>query len=400
MKIFESSSIGKMKIKNRLIRSATFEGMCDENGFPKEEYHNHYSKLAKNDVGLLITGFSYCSKEGAAIQPGQAGIDSDDKIPYYKKITDSVHGYNSKIAMQIAHTGRQTRSSATGNDVLGVSNKKSFYFGEKPKVLTTEKIYSIVNEFVDAAVRAKKSGFDAVQIHAAHGYLIHQFILPSINNRKDEFGIDKEYGIGIKFLGIIIDQIIDKCGDFPILVKVSASDDYRNKFSKEQFISLIRFLDSKKVDGIEISYGTMDQALNIFRGSSIPYNTILDFDPVYKKRNTILRKVWKFFAKAFLSKEIIQFSPMYNINFAELAKRYTTVPVITVGGFRSKKEIELVLSKEQADFVSLCRPFLAEPDFAIKIKENEEYRSRCINCNVCAIKTGTYKITSCINANL
>ena len=168
-------------MKNRIIRSATFEGMCDTEGFPRPGYISHYHHLARSGVGGIITGFAYISKDGRAMHPGQAGIDSNQKIPSYRKMTELVHQNDCKIFMQIAHAGRQTRQSVTNEEVKGCTTKKSFYFGGKPRPLSTEEIYPVIEKFGDAACFARAAGFDGIQVHAAHGYLVHQFILRSIN---------------------------------------------------------------------------------------------------------------------------------------------------------------------------------------------------------------------------
>jgi len=395
-KLFQPEKVGKLTLINRIVRSATYEGMCDAHGFPTDEYLESYTALSRNGIGAIITGFVYISPCGRAMHPRQGGIDKDAKIPAYKRMTDRVHSNGGKIIMQIAHSGRQTISDAVGGQVRGASTKRSSYFGSIPKQLTAEEALSLTQRFADAALRCKKAGFDGAQLHAAHGYLIHQFILPSVNNRKDIFGIDKERGIGTYFLGLVIDKVREQCGiDFPLLVKISAGDDYGNNFTQEQFVQLIRFLDEKKVEAIEISYGTMDHALSIFRGRTVPLDTILKYTPKYKTGGAISRFLRKWFLYPFVQPSLKMFTPMYNLPFAKIAKQHTQIPIICVGGFRTKQEMTDAVERNETDFVSLCRPFICEPDFVSKLIADPEYASKCIDCNVCAVMCDSTNSTRC-----
>ena len=395
MEVFETTGIGSTDLKNRVIRSATYEGMCDDLGFPTTKYYEMYETLARNEIGGIITGFAYISDEGKAMQPGQAGIDNERKIPYYQKLTDIVHKYHSSIFMQIAHTGRQTKKSATGKEVVGCSAKKTIYFNEKPRVLTTGEVYQIIDKFGNSASYAKEAGFDGIQLHAAHGYLIHQFLLPSVNKRQDEFKIDNTSNIGTRFLDLVIDNIRAKCGDeFPVLIKISGSDDYYRKFGEQQLINLIQFLNTKKLNAIEISYGTMDFALNIFRGD-MPDDLILYRNPIFNSGSFYSRFLKKTIALNFFKVMLKPYSPMYNLGYASIAKKHTAIPIISVGGFRTYDEIEYAIKEKNIDFVSLCRPFVAEPDFVIKLMHDKNYKSKCINCNYCAIMCDTNNRTMC-----
>jgi 2,4-dienoyl-CoA reductase-like NADH-dependent reductase (Old Yellow Enzyme family) len=395
VKTFQPVNIAGIPFRNRIIRSATYEGMCDEKGFPTERYCEAYENLARNGAGGIVTGFAYISQEGRAMQPAQTGIEAPDKIPGLRIMTDKVHRYGCPVILQIAHTGRQTLRCATGLAIRGSSSRRSVYFREKPIPFSTGEVYDVIRKFTQAALYAKHAGFDGIQIHAAHGYLVHQFLLPGINNREDEFGIDPQTGIGSEFLRRVIGSVRERCGsDFPVLVKISGAINNEKQFNTDHFISLIRFLDRTGVDAIEISYGTMDDPFNIFRGD-MPVNLILAKNPIFKTRNPVKRFLNKAIIETWFKSRQLPFAPVYNLKYSALAKTITGIPVISVGGFRQLSEIEEALTSGSADLVSLSRPFVAEPDIVLKMKNDRNYKSLCVNCNYCAVMCDSGVPTRC-----
>jgi 2,4-dienoyl-CoA reductase-like NADH-dependent reductase (Old Yellow Enzyme family) len=396
MQLFERAHIGTVTLPNRILRSATFEGMCDAQGRPSERYLRHYSSLATQNIGAIITGFAFVSCDGRAMQPGQAGMDSDDKIPRFAATTDSVHRLGGRIFLQIAHAGRQTLPSTTGGAVYSPGRKKSGYFNIKPRRLTTDHAKRIVDDFASATHRARDAGFDGVQLHAGHGYLIHQFLNPAVNDRDDIFGIDPHTGIGTEFLRQVIEHIRSKCGRaFPLIVKISAGDEYRRGMTGASFINLIRFLNTQDIDAIEISWGTMDHALNIFRGTGIPVEAILSYNPRYRARSLLKRSIWKTFVLPIMRRSVMPFTASYNLPFAEAARKHSRVPLICVGGFRSGCDAVDAVENKQIDFVALCRPFIREPSLVFKWQGNIASSSACINCNRCAIMCDSGQPTRC-----
>jgi 2,4-dienoyl-CoA reductase-like NADH-dependent reductase (Old Yellow Enzyme family) len=393
--IFSPYDHGSLHLKNRIIKSGIYEGRCDVNGYPGQAYNNFYELLAKSGAGGLITGFAFISREGRAMQPYQAGIDNPDKIRPFRKMTDAVHRYDCPVFLQVSHSGRQSLRKSTGSWLRGASSKSSVYFRQKPVPLETWEVYERIEQFGLAAFYAKEAGFDGIQLHAAHGYLIHQFILPAINNRSDEFGVKGSFGIGTAFLEKIISTVRDKCGaGFPVLVKVSGGVDLEPGFSKDQFIELIRFLDRMEVSAIEISYGTMDHALNIFRGD-YPESLILSRNPMLRSRSGVKRMINRVILRQYFVKKLKPFTPAYNLEYASLAKMHTYLPVISVGGFRSGEEIKDAISGGKTDLVGLARPFIHEPDFVEKIKADISYKSPCLNCNYCSVMCDSEIETRC-----
>ncbi|MDR1888559.1 MAG: hypothetical protein LBQ81_04155 [Zoogloeaceae bacterium] len=358
-----------------IIRSATFEGMADAHGFPTARYQRYYAMLSRH-VKKMVCGFLYISEAGRAMHPGQAGMDSPAKIAAFRPITRAVHDNGAKIIAQIAHAGRQTNHARAE----GVSARPSSYFGVRPKALSTAEVEGVIMDFARAAQFARAAGFDGVQLHAAHGYLIHQFMLRSVNDRTDA------YAAPYLFLERVIAAVREGCGaDFPLWVKISAGVDIES-FSRADFLALIHTLDACRVDAIEVSYGTMDVALNIFRGAA-PLRTILRFNPLMASKGL----AWKLFRLPFEYARLKPFRPAYNLEAARLAQAQTTIPVYAVGGFQSGAEIAAANFKH----ISLCRPFICEPNFLKKLAANPAYVSKCIHCNLCAVMSDSDRPLRC-----
>lgn len=391
-KIFEPLVLKNITIKNRLIRAATYEGCADYAGFPKKELLDIYSALSLGGIGAIITGFTFISQSGRAMQPRQCGIDHDNKIKAWKNI---IHPFKEKypstaIFMQLAHTGRQTRTEISQFPVLGVSSKKCTYFRGKVHILTEEEILNIIEQFGAAARRAQIIGFDGVQIHAAHGYLIHQFLSSWTNTRKDCWA-DKNL-----FLTKVIQAIQLSCGnDYPILIKLSAEDDNIPGVRITDTINTVKLLGSLGVDAVEISYGTMEYAFNIIRGAW-PIEEALKINPLFNKTNKLALRLWKlFFLKKYL-KILKPFCPNYNVACAKMIKgKVSDLPVIVTGGIRTLSGMLSILNLAQADAISLARPLINDQELPIKIKKDIFSNSSCVNCNLCTIYCDSDRMTYC-----
>lgn len=389
--LFAPLELRNVTLKNRLIRSATYEGWGDSNGMPRPGMADLYLELAHGGVGSIITGFVFVSQAGRAMQPGQCGIDTNAKIAPWQRIIERVHenSPNVQLFMQIAHTGRQTRREVTDLPVAGVSARRCTYFRERIRVLDNAGIEAIVEEFGEAAQRAREAGFDGIQVHAAHGYLIHQFLSPWTNTRKDRWANP------LLFLEQVIHSVRKKCGDkFPILVKLSAEDDNMPGIRIEDTIHTVKRLEILQIDAVELSYGTMEYALNIIRGRC-PVDIVLEVNPLFNRMPPFPRKLWKIF---FLKRYLKRFSPFqenYNADAAERIRKETVLPVFVVGGIRSADSMVKCIEMQKLSAVSLCRPLICEPDLPKKIREGTTERSRCSNCNLCTVYCDSSQTLRC-----
>jgi len=195
--LFTPMEINGMQLKNRLVRSATYEHMAAEDGKVTDQLISFYSKLAEGGVGLIVLGATYIQENGHGL-PNQIGISSDGHIPGLKKLVDQIHDHDAKVALQIYHAGRQTTPATIGGQtpIAPSAIEPDPLFNTSPREMTAEEINETINAFGAAAIRSKEAGFDAVQLHAAHGYLLAQFLSPHTNRRTDEWGGNPENRMG------------------------------------------------------------------------------------------------------------------------------------------------------------------------------------------------------------
>lgn len=377
--LFAKTNIRGMELKNRLVRSATHEGMADLNGFPTQNLFRLYERLAKGGIGLIITGFAFVTPDGKSPFMGMQGIHMDDHISRYRELVQSVHENGARIAMQIVHCGRQTTQEAIGTKPMGPSAVKEKSLFVKPREMTEEDIERIIEAFAQAARRVKEAGFDAVQIHAAHGYLVNQFLCPHTNRRKDQWGGPLENRM--RFVRKIYEQCRKQVGDeFPVLVKINGTDNMKNGLKIEESAVMAQIMGEIGFDGIEISCGIMEDGYSMLRGD-VPIEAILSEWPMYKSKDPIFHFIMKKFGR-----KIIKPPPMiqaYNRESARAIKSKVKVPVFLVGGITDPASMEEIIEKGDADYISLCRALITDPAFPEKIRSGSREPSRCIHCNLC-----------------
>jgi len=395
-KVFEPAAIGAIKLRNRIIRSATHEGLADEEGCPTDNLLKKYETLAKNDVACIITGFAGVMRNGKSSGHNMLMIDRDSFIDSYKRITEKIHENGASIILQIAHCGRQTRSKITGLPTVAPSAIKSKSFSEEtPKELSEPEIHEIIDNFVKAIERAKKSGFDGVQLHLAHGFLLSSFLSSHSNRRTDKWGGTTENKFRI--INEIFTRAKQQVGGFPILVKLNAYDRRKGGMSVHESVEIAKMLEKAGCAAIEVSCGVYDDGLCTIRGEKLPIDAAFKYGFQYKELPAFIKSIAKLIIPALTPK--IKPYENYNVAAAGEIKKNVQIPVIAVGGIKSIDSIKKIISTGQADFVSMSRPFIIEPNIVRKFKEGTQQRSKCVACNYCLIAAEENPL-KCFNGKL
>jgi 2,4-dienoyl-CoA reductase-like NADH-dependent reductase (Old Yellow Enzyme family) len=359
MRCSEPKKIGNLMIKNRFVRAATGERLANDDGSVTNEFLQFYKILAEGGVGLIITGITYVHPSGQALL-NQMAIDRDALIPGLKKLIKTVHdhGDGCKIVVQLAQSGRQ---SLVVDSPLAPSALYEPMFGKMPREMTIEDIEETIKYFAEAARRAKEAGFDAVQIHAAHGYLLSEFLSPYTNKRIDEYGGNTENRCRI--IKEIYNKTVELVGkDFPILIKMNVDDFLDGGIDLNESKKIAEKFSKIGFAAIETSGCMWETALRSAEE--------LGWEPAFNPEARINID----------SKD----KEAYHLPYAREIKKLIDVPLILVGGIRSLDVIEELLEQGSADFVSLCRPLIREPDLPNKwLKGSGENTCKCISCNSC-----------------
>lgn len=346
-KLFDKTSINGMNLSNRFVRSATHEALANTDGTCTDALIKMMEDLAEGNVGLIISGHTFVSPEGRA-GALQAGIHSDEMIPGLKKMADAVHAKNGKIICQIAHAGAHADFKSSGLDVFGPSEIKK---NEKTicREITVDDIKRLVSAFGDAALRAKKAGFDGVQIHSAHGYMLSQFLSPRSNKRTDSYGGCIENRA--RFLVEVLENIRSKTGrDFPVIAKINSEDFTENGLNLDDMLTVSGMLEAGGADAIEMSGG------------------ILGSEEKSPARKGLLKT---------------EEDEVYYRDSAVKFKKQLGIPLMLVGGIRSFSVAETIVDSGMADYIALSRPLIREPNLVSRWQAGNSEKATCLSCNKC-----------------
>ena len=320
--IFEPLKLNNLTLKNRLLRSATWEGIALDDGSINEKIYSIYEEVSKGGIGGIITGFTSVASNDHYFE-GMMRLSDDKLIPQYKKLTDIAHKENCPIISQLA-------LGAYYEDEIEIT----------PDHMTIEDIKKVIVLFIKAAERAKKANFDGVQIHAAHFFFLSRFISPLINHRKDNYGGSTQNRIRI--LIEILKGIKEKNLGLHISLKINSSDFNEGGIDEEECLEICKIMAKEGIDSIEISGN----------GTSRP---------------RIKPHV----------------NEAYFLKCAEKVAENVNIPIAIVGGIRSKKTMQNILDNTKIEIISLSRPIICQPDFPKRLESGDIEDSKCVSCNGC-----------------
>ena len=345
-KLFEPGMIGGLEIRNRIVMPAMGCSLAESSGEAGARMIKYYADRARGGAGLIITEITRIDDETGVGTPNQLSVTNTHMIAQLSRLVEAVHAYDTKLFVQLHHPGNQTPSRLIGGrQPVSASDVTCKVIGEQPRALTTEEVEAMVRKFVTGAVIAQKAGVDGVEIHAAHGYLVSQFLSPHTNKRTDKYGGSFEGRM--RFITEIIMGIKAYCGpNFPISVRMNGSDYLPDGITEEDGIAQARYLEKLGISCINVSCGTYDSGATII-------------EPNYFKEG------WKRHLAA-------------NIRTA------VNIPVIAVSNIKHPAIAEKTLEQGLYDFIGIARGHLADPDWGKKAREGKDVLIRkCIGCMEC-----------------
>lgn len=372
-KIFTPVTFGPVTLRNRTIRSAAFENMCYGNK-PSQDLFNYHTAVAKGGIGMTTIAYAAVNRSGLSFD-GQLYM-CEEIIPELKKLTDAIHAEGAKASIQLGHCGNMTHRSTCGQMPVGASGGFNLYSPTFVRKLKEQEIYDLVKDFGNAVNLARKAGFDAVEIHAGHGYLISQFLSPYTNHRKDQFGgtLDKR----MNFMRLVMKEVMKAAGDdMAVFVKTNMYDGFKRGLGIDECIVVAKELEKLGVHALVLTAGFVSKApMAVMRGA-MPLKTLAYYmDP---------KKFWWLkLGLKFCGRMMIPTVPYEEAYFLEDAKRFRaelSLPLVYVGGLVSKSKMEEVLD---ADFqgLQMARALVHDTDFVNKLAAGEE-RSGCKHSNYC-----------------
>lgn len=374
---FNEQVLNNTILKNKFIKSATFEGMYLD-GLPTNELIDHHVTIAKGGVALTTVSYGAVSKNGRTFK--EQMYIHEKSLKSLKVMVNKVHDADGKISIQLTHCGYFSKNKDVKKPLAPskVFNEYGFLSGVVfSKEMTQNDMNTVSNAFANSALKLKNIGFDAVEIHMGHGYLLSQFLSPWTNKRKDEFGgcIENRARFPIQ----VLKNVRARVGrDFPILVKINLSDGFKKGFSLEDCKYVIKELEKNGCSAAVLSGGfTSKTPFYLMRGK-VPLIGMI------KNGKTLAEKITMSIFGPFLIKKY-SFTPNFFLEQAKEIRRVTKMPLVYLGGIDSKIGIIEIL-KAGFEFLAIARPLIHDPNFIAKLASNTIEKSGCTRCNKCVVE--------------
>lgn len=371
-KLFTEAYIGPVKLRNRTIRSAAFEGMGKDNN-PTQALKDYHVSVAKGGVGMTTIAY-------AGICRSALSFDSQlwlrpEIIDSLRDITDEIHANGAKASIQIGHCGNMTHRSTAGGTPVGASTGFNLYSPTFVRGLKKHEIKEIAKYFGEAVNLARQAGFDCIEVHAGHGYLISQFLSPYTNHRHDEYGGSLENRM--KFMRECMEEVMKAAGnDMGVLVKINMNDGFKSGLQEDGCLIVAKELEKSGAHALVLSGGFVSKApMYVMRGK-MPIHTMTHY----------MDQPWLKYAVRMFGDIMVpshKFKPLYFLDQARLFRRELKMPLVYVGGVTSREDADKIIDEERFEFLQMGRALLNDPDFVNKMAADEFHKSPCEHLNYC-----------------
>lgn len=378
--LFTPYQLGPITLRNRAIRSAAFENMAYGNA-PSQDLYNYHTAVAKGGAGMTTVAYCSVNRSGVSFD-GQLYIHEEIK-PALKHLTDGIHEHGAKASIQLGHCGNMTHFYTCKCMPVGASSGFNLYSPTIHRALTKEEIKQTVKDFGYAVDFCRECGFDCIEIHAGHGYLISQFLSPYTNRRKDEYGgsLDNR----MRFMREVLTEVMEHAGDdMAIVVKTNMYDGFKSGLQIDDCITIAKEIEKIGVHALVLTAGFVSKAPFTVMGGAMPIKTLAHY-----------MNPWSFWwlrlALRFVGHLMIPTVPFKELFFLESAKKFRKelkMPLIYVGGIMSRENAETALAAG-FDCIQIGHALVKDPDFVNKMQQDEHYHSTCKRSNYCVARMYT-----------
>lgn len=372
--IFTPCKIGPIELRNRSIRSAAFENMCTDNK-PSQMLFDYHTAVARGGIGMTTIAYAAVSRSGLSFN-GQLWMRRE-VVPELKRLTDAIHAEGAKASIQLGHCGNMTHRETCGQTPIGASTGFNMYSPTFVRGMREDEIMQLIEDFGTAVTLAKEAGFDCVEIHAGHGYLISQFLSPYTNHRRDQWGgsLENRMRLMQRVIGCVLQAA---AGEIAVVVKTNMYDGFSSGMQEDECIEVARELERLGVDALVLTAGFVSKAPMVVMHGAMPLKTMTYYMD--------MRKFWWLKAGVSLAgRWMVPTVPYKDLYFLETAKRFRKalkLPLIYVGGVTSKEGMQRVLDEGFVAF-QMARSLIRDTDFMNKIRSGEQTCSECGHSNYC-----------------